>query len=77
MKCREFVQLLFEFRRRELSPDQMACCRAHLKRCEKCRRELTDTESWLSTMKACCKREKMPADLEKKLNDLMSVLAMK
>ncbi|MFI5398656.1 MAG: hypothetical protein ACHQ9S_24270 [Candidatus Binatia bacterium] len=77
MKCREFVQSLFEFRRWELSSDLMARCRAHVESCEKCRCELTETESWLSTMKACCKREKMPADLEKKLSDLMSALAMK
>jgi hypothetical protein len=72
MKCREFIQSLFEFRRRELGPDQMARCHAHLERCEKCRRELKDTERWLSAMKVCCKPEKMPADLEKKLRDLMA-----
>jgi len=72
MKCREFIQSLFEFRRRELGPDAMACCRAHLERCEKCQRELKETERWLSAMKACCKPEKMPAGLEKKLHDLMA-----
>jgi hypothetical protein len=72
MKCQAFMQSLFEFRRRELGPEQMARCHAHLECCEKCQRELKETERWLSAMKACCKPEKMPAGLEKKLHDLMT-----
>lgn len=72
MNCREFVQLLFEFRREELRLDEMARCCAHLERCEKCQHELTDTESWLSAMKTCCPAEKMPEGLKNKLRDLMA-----
>jgi hypothetical protein len=67
MNCREFVQSLFEFRRRQLGLGEMARCHAHLEACEKCQRELKETESWLSAMKACCKPEKMPARLKRKL----------
>ena len=72
MNCREFLQLLFEFRCEELGPDEMAGCCAHLERCERCQRELTATEHWLCATKTCCKPEKMPAGLRRKLRVLMA-----
>lgn len=67
MTCREFIDLLFEFRRRELTREQMARCRAHLEHCEQCRRERADTEKFLSAAKACWKRPEVPAGLEARL----------
>lgn len=69
MNCREFLQLLFEFRCEELGPDDTARCCAHLARCARCRRELRATEGWLAAMRTCCKPEKMPARLRNKLRD--------
>lgn len=72
MKCQEFIQLMFEFRRGELGPDEMMLHRAHLAGCEQCQQELRDTEACFSLMEACCETEQIPKGLEKKLRELMA-----
>lgn len=70
MTCREFAGLLFEFRRKELTLPEMVRCRTHLASCAQCRHELADTEKFLSAVKVCCRRGKMPAALEERLQKL-------
>ena len=67
MTCREFLDSMFEFRRRQLARDEMARCRDHLDHCDHCRQELADTEKFLSAAKACWKRRPLPAGLEARL----------
>jgi PHP family Zn ribbon phosphoesterase len=72
MNCREFVESMFEFCRRELGPNEMALHQAHLASCSRCRQEMTETEACFSMMKACCGTEKMPEGLAQKLHELMA-----
>lgn len=72
MNCREFVESMFEFCQGELGPNAMALCQAHLASCATCQQELRETEACFAMIRSCCGTEKIPAELDHKLRELMA-----
>ncbi len=65
--CQTAVEKLYKFLDRELEPSEYAEVQRHLDACPPCARFFNFEAGLLTTVGKCCRKQKAPADLLKKI----------